>query len=296
MARARFGAVHGVVHAAGALGTGTVFEKTAQGIEAVLRPKLEGTLVLDRVLAGSGLDFFMMCSSISTSFGSAGMADYSAANAFQDAFAKSGLARSSARVLAVGWDSWRDVGFSAAQGADPSHAALRYAIRPEEGADAFGRALASGLPHVYVTRQVMPDMLRDVEALKAWLRQSGAAAEARPAPAEPGAAAPVDLQALAPNEIEARIGAIWSELLGVDDIALDDDFFALGGHSLMATRIIARIEEQFGARLSLRDLFEGPSIRQLAQKVVAQAAAVKGQDGGRPESGADDEDREEIEF
>lgn len=296
MARARFGTVHGVVHAAGALGTGTVFEKTAQSIEAVLRPKLEGTLVLDRVLAGSGLDFFMMCSSISTSFGSAGMADYSAANAFQDAFAKSGLARSSARVLAVGWDSWRDVGFSAAQGADPSHAALRLAIRPEEGAEAFGRALASGLPHVYVTRQVMPDMLRDVEALKAWLRQSDAAAGSKPTATEPGAAAPVDLQALAPNEIEARIGAIWSELLGVDEIGLDDDFFALGGHSLMATRIIARIEEQFGARLSLRDLFEGPSIRQLAQKVVAQAAAVKGKDAGRPESGADDEDREEIEF
>ena len=82
----------------------------------------------------------------------------------------------------------------------------------------------------------------------------------------------------------------------LDDIGLDDDFFALGGHSLMATRIIARIEEQFGARLSLRDLFEGPSIRLLAQKVVAQAVALKGKDAGRPESGADDEDREEIEF
>ncbi|MCW5671590.1 MAG: SDR family NAD(P)-dependent oxidoreductase [Hydrogenophaga sp.] len=293
MARARFGAVHGVVHAAGALGSGTVFEKTAQGIEAVLRPKLEGTLVLDRVLAGAGLDFFMMCSSISTAFGSAGMADYSAANAFQDAFAKSGLARSSERVLAVGWDSWRDVGFAALQGSDGSHAALRYAIRPEEGADAFGRALASGLPHVYVTRQVMPDMLRDVEALKAWLRTSGQAAQA--APAEPGSAAPVDLQAMAPSEIEGRIGAIWSELLGVDDIGLDDDFFALGGHSLMATRIIARIEEQFGARLSLRDLFEGPSIRQLAAKVAAQAAS-NGRKSGQPDGGAGDEDREEIEF
>jgi len=261
----------------------------------VLRPKLEGTLVLDRVLAGSGLDFFMLCSSISTAFGSAGMADYSAANAFQDAFAKSGLARSSARVLAVGWDSWRDVGFSAAQGADPSHAALRHAIRPEEGADAFGRALAAGLPHVYVTRQVMPDMLRDVEALKAWLRQSGEAAQDRPASGESAAAAPMDLQSLAPNEIEARIGAIWSELLGVDDIGLDDDFFALGGHSLMATRIIARIEEQFGARLSLRDLFEGPSIRQLAAKVAAQAAS-NGRKNGQPDGGAGDEDREEIEF
>lgn len=295
MARARFGAVHGVVHAAGALGTGTVFEKTAQSIEAVLRPKLEGTLVLDRVLAGSGLDFFMMCSSISTSFGSAGMADYSAANAFQDAFAKSGLARSSQRVLAVGWDSWRDVGFSAAQGGDSSHAALRYAIRPQEGAEAFGRVLASDLPHVYVTRQVMPDMLRDVEALKAWLRTSGEATQSQAALAEPGAAAAVDLQALAPSEIEARIGAIWADLLGVDDIGLDDDFFALGGHSLMATRIIARIEEQFGARLSLRDLFEGPSIRQLAAKVVAQGASGA-RSTGQPESGAGDEDREEIEF
>jgi phthiocerol/phenolphthiocerol synthesis type-I polyketide synthase E len=295
MARARFGAVHGVVHAAGVLGTGTVFEKTAPGIEAVLRPKLEGTLVLDRVLAGSALDFFMMCSSISTSFGSAGMADYSAANAFQDAFAKSGLARSSTRVLAVGWDSWRDVGFSAALGADSSHAALRYAIRPEEGADAFGRALAAGLPHLYVTRQVMPDMLRDVEALKAWLRKSGDASETQPGSAARETVAPVDLHALPPSEIESRIGAIWTELLGVEAIDVDDDFFALGGHSLMATRIIARIEEQFGARLSLRDLFEGPSIRRLAAKVVAQGAANAPR-SGQPEADAGDEDREEIEF
>jgi len=63
----------------------------------------------------------------------------------------------------------------------------------------------------------------------------------------------------------------------------------------MATRIIARIEEQFGARLSLRDLFEGPSIRQLAAKVVAQGASGA-RSTGQPESGAGDEDREEIEF
>ncbi len=251
--------------------------------------------MLDRVLAGSGLDFFMMCSSISTSFGSAGMADYSAANAFQDAFARSGLARASERVLAVGWDSWRDVGFAAANGGDGSHAALRYAIRPQEGAEAFGRVLASGLSHVYVTRQVMPDMLRDVEALKAWLRTSGEAGQDHAASGEAGATVQVDAQTLAPSEIEARIGEIWTDLLGVESIGLDDDFFSLGGHSLLATRIIARMEEQFGARLSLRDLFEGPSIRQLAEKVLSRSPS-KAPDRDQNADVADDEDREEIEF
>lgn len=295
LARERFGAIHGVVHAAGLLGTGTLFEKTAEVMDAVLRPKVEGTLVLDRVLAGSQLDFFMMCSSISTSFGSAGMADYTAANAFQDAFAKSGLAGSSERVLAVGWDSWRDVGFAAVHGNEASHAALRHAIRPEEGAEAFGRVLASGLTHVYVTRQAMPDMLRDVEALKAWLRTSGNVRQDRSASGDAGAIVQVDVQALAPSEIEARIGEIWTDLLGVESIGLDDDFFSLGGHSLLATRIIARIEEQFGARLSLRDLFEGPSIRQLAEKVPSRSSS-KPQDRDQNAVIADDEDREEIEF
>ncbi len=80
---------------------------------------------------------------------------------------------------------------------------------------------------------------------------------------------------------------IWSELLGIDQLAADDDFFALGGHSLLATRVLARIQESFGVKLTLRDIFEGPTVRQTAARIEAM----------RPSSApAAAEEREELEF
>src|SRR5690606_16150239 len=71
---------------------------------------------------------------------------------------------------------------------------------------------------------------------------------------------------------EARIADIWRELLGVDAIGMHDSFFALGGHSLVATRLFARMSEAFGTSLPLRWIFEAPSVRELARRVDAQLA------------------------
>ncbi|HEX2616210.1 MAG TPA: amino acid adenylation domain-containing protein, partial [Flavobacteriales bacterium] len=64
---------------------------------------------------------------------------------------------------------------------------------------------------------------------------------------------------------ERTIAAIWSGLLGVDDIGIHDNFFDLGGHSLIGIQVLGRIEEAFGRSLSLKALFQAPSIAELAQ-------------------------------
>ena len=60
---------------------------------------------------------------------------------------------------------------------------------------------------------------------------------------------------------------IWSELLGVAEIGRDDDFFSLGGHSLLATQVTSRLRSGLGVELSLRVLFEDPTLRGLARKI-----------------------------
>ncbi len=69
------------------------------------------------------------------------------------------------------------------------------------------------------------------------------------------------------NETESKLAAIWAEVLGVDRVGSTDDFFALGGHSLNATRIVARILETFGVELTHRGFFDAPSVAELAAQI-----------------------------
>ncbi|MCP4832673.1 MAG: amino acid adenylation domain-containing protein, partial [Gammaproteobacteria bacterium] len=71
------------------------------------------------------------------------------------------------------------------------------------------------------------------------------------------------------TEIELQLVAIWSEVLGVERIGIHDDFFALGGHSLIATRVVARVRDLLGHALPLRALFNQPTVAGLASLLVA---------------------------
>jgi acyl carrier protein len=95
-----------------------------------------------------------------------------------------------------------------------------------------------------------------VEAARAEASRSqdgrGAAASGAPAGAAAG------------DEIEARLAAIWSDILGVQPVGLHDNFFELGGHSLLAVRLLTRIERLFGRAVTMPELFGTPTIAGLA--------------------------------
>jgi len=69
------------------------------------------------------------------------------------------------------------------------------------------------------------------------------------------------------TEVECILAEIWCELLKLDAVSLDDDFFELGGQSLAAARLFAKIEERLGKRLPLAAIFKAPTLRQLAERV-----------------------------
>ncbi len=66
---------------------------------------------------------------------------------------------------------------------------------------------------------------------------------------------------------EEVLGAIWSDLLGLDGVGVDDDLFELGGHSLLVTQIVSRIREQVGRDLALADAFEAPTVAGMAGRL-----------------------------
>ncbi|MGD2088774.1 MAG: condensation domain-containing protein [Candidatus Aminicenantes bacterium] len=67
------------------------------------------------------------------------------------------------------------------------------------------------------------------------------------------------------NEIEKRIAAIWSEVLGVDKVGIHDNFFEIGGNSLNATLLIAKMHKALNVKLPLGELFRTPTIRGLVE-------------------------------
>src|SRR3984957_8251881 len=109
---ARFGPIAGIIHAAGVLDDAPLLQKNRASAGRVLAPKVRGTLVLESVFEQDSIDFFVLMSSVSSHSTPAGQLDYSAANAFQDSFARS-KAPNGTRYISIQWPRWNDVGMVA---------------------------------------------------------------------------------------------------------------------------------------------------------------------------------------
>ena len=95
---------------------------------------------------------------------------------------------------------------------------------------------------------------------------------ALPAPVLAVAVAVEDGRAL--TAAEELLAGIWRQLLGVERVWAGDDFFALGGHSLVATRLVSRVRSLLGVELPLAAVFEAPTLEELAGRVAALFGAL----------------------
>ncbi|WP_380218684.1 SDR family NAD(P)-dependent oxidoreductase [Jhaorihella thermophila] len=151
------------------------------------------------------------------------------------------------------------------------HHQIRQGIRPDEGPQALRRALATGLPRVVVSSLPLPDLIAQADI-----------------PAEPESGPPqsfdrpdLETDYAAPRtELERALAAQFETLLGVSRVGIDDSFFDLGGHSLIAVRLFAQIKRDFGADFPISMLFEAPTVAALAERI---AAATGG--GAEPATG-----------
>ncbi len=147
---------------------------------------------------------------------------------------------------------------------------LSQGIPATEGPDLFFRALASGQSQVILSSL-------DLDGLIAQAAESGSSNES----AEQKFQRPeLDSDYVAPeNDIERRLAGFWQELLGVDEIGVEDSFFDLGGHSLIAVRLFAQIRKAYNVDFPISVLFEAPTIRKCADLIAARGVPKDGDEG-----------------
>lgn len=256
--QAEFGDLHGVIHGAGSLAAEdfrALDQVDRASCDRHFRPKVRGALVLRDLLRGRKCDFCVLLSSLSSVLGGLGYLAYSSANAFLDAFVHEANQDSNCRWFSLNWDQW----------SFPEAPADGLAMVPGEGVETFLRFL--GNPPANQLAVSTHDLSY---RLRRWVERNGRGSEdadsaglhARP---ELGTdyAGPSD-------PVEETLVKLFEETLGIRPIGIRDSFFELGGQSLLATDLVARIRSTFHIELPLRQFFEAPTVAELAL-VVCQA-------------------------
>lgn len=108
----RFGKIDGIIHAAGSPGGSMIQLKNKEQAQKVLAPKVKGTIALYETFKDCGIDFMILYSSLNAITGGFGQIDYSAANAFLDAFAQAHDSRKGTRYISIDWDRWPGIGMA----------------------------------------------------------------------------------------------------------------------------------------------------------------------------------------
>ena len=269
-----FGGINGVIHTAGVIDfAGVIHNRTRKMTEDITDAKLKGTLILEQLLEDQPLDFFVLCSSIGTvlyhvKFAQVG---YVAANEFLDAFAYQRNRIKRGNMIAINWDDWQEVGMSVVAannlakklGESDAIRFLNDGVLPDEGYQVLQRAINSDLSRLVIsTHDLETRLQQDKEQNNMGLEETTSSQEANYA--RPS----LNNDYLKPEgEIETGLAGIWQELLGIDLIGRKDDFFDLGGDSLIALRMFRSIEKKFGVLIPITTLFENPTIQDIGSIV-----------------------------
>ena len=256
-----YGRIDGVIHAAGITSGDSVFQSfgtlNADQAELQFRPKVAGVFILERVFRTIPLDFIMLFSSNAAVLGGLGLASYSAANAFMDAFASYRLGKNGTPWISVNWDQWPD---ETKHYSGYQTSVDQFTLTTTEALEAFERAVEQAPPGQLVIST--GDLIARCD------RWTGLQESNLNSIIETQLEYPREDVFVPPStETELLITTLWEGILGVKGIGVNDSFFDLGGDTLVATRLLARIFSTLAVEVPLGTFLESPTIHSLALSV-----------------------------
>lgn len=134
---------------------------------------------------------------------------------------------------------------------------LAQGITPTEGAEAFLRSRALALPQVYISSLTLPELIAEADER-----------DTEPSDSQKFERPDLNNTYVAPStDIERILVGFWEELLGVKGVGVEDSFFDLGGHSLIAVRLFAKVKKTWSVDFPISVLFEAPTVAKCAAMI-----------------------------
>ncbi len=249
------GQINGVIYSTGIKREhifGSIPEITEVELENLLELQRRKIIVLEQVLQNVNIDFCIIFSSLSSILGGFGLGLYSAANQFVDTFINRHNQNNTLPWYIINWDK---VQLDANQQGIPLEqiSGSELAITPIEAVEVFKRvfSLKEGTQIIISTidinaRKNHTFSLDSLVKSKSTNQLDLSSRYSRPN---------LSNSYVAPtNELEKQITEIWQEVLGIAEIGIYDNFYELGGDSLIASQLVSRLRAKFPVDLPLRDL------------------------------------------
>ncbi len=273
--------LRGVVHAAGAIDDGVIESLTPERVDLVLQPKVDAAWHLHELTREMDLSMFVLFSSATSVFGTAGQGNYAAANAFTDALAADRRAQG-LPATAIAWGLWAQTsGLTAGLGEADLRRFARSGMRAmstEEGLRLFDVALRAERAQAIVLHldtvslraqareQALPALLRGLVRVVP-LRATGA--HDRPLAKRLRAASAPERAKVALDEVCVEVATVLGH---ASARAIDPErpFKDLGFDSLTAVELRNRLAEQTGLRLPATLVFDYPTPTSLAARLLAE--------------------------
>ncbi|OTA15281.1 non-ribosomal peptide synthase [Xenorhabdus vietnamensis] len=275
--RHRLGNIHAVIHAAGVT-DGDSFSPlvnlNAEHYLTQLKPKAQVAAVLAKVFESIPVEYCFVTSSMSVFFGGIAHAPYATANLFLDGWGqRQNRGAQNPRWIVVNWET------------------IHFDEKPNLAEKERGDALVWGSNEVALSGSEFPALfersLREydrenqkifsagqfMDRLYAWGGRRIANGDRKPQAAsgiklKPRPETLHSVYQPPVNEMQKEIAAIWSQILGIDGIGIDDKFMALGGDSLKTIVMAEKVYKKTGKRVAIQDFFVQPTIREIERQFL----------------------------
>lgn len=302
----------GVIHLAGTYHEQMLVDETPQSLAAILRPKVLGAWVLHQVLNKQGQGVFISFSSLASFFGGATISAYAAANNFLESFNQYQRSIGGLHSYCFAWTIWRDTGINKGyQRQEITHAQGFYEMSLQQGLYSLLTGLYHDQAQLIVGLDGSNPKIRrftsefpGLQKLTAYFTTKNGSdvpelsdfivrdrftttvncdfVQLSQMPLTASGEINRDLlargitqRAIAPrNEIERQIAQNWQEVLKIPQIGIHDNFFQLGGNSLLAFQVISRLREAFSVELSPNRFFASPTVAGLGESLEALQTVV----------------------